>query len=185
MKYLDMVKEQRTRRVMEKTTIKKDDLIDVIEHARYAASAMNRQIIRYAIVQQEEQVKTIFDVTNLPKKGLPFEAGPSAFIVMGQVETEEKTPDIIAGLDIGIAYQIIREALYEKGLSDVFIYSFDRNLVKDMIDDETFTPIGVIGIGKSDQKVIIHDGGTGFDKDENDNHVINKLTVEDLIIYND
>lgn len=182
MTYKQELKETRTKRMMTPCQIETPFLQEIIEHVRYAASAKNEQIIRYALINEPEKVKTIFEATNLyTTHVIPHEAAPSAFIVMGTMN--KNYHDILLGIDMGIAYQIIREYLHQQGYCDICIFSFDRNRVKTVIEKTIFEPQLLVAIGKSDQVVNVFDSQeNGYFKNEQGEHCINKLTAKTLMI---
>ena len=183
MNYLETVKELRTKREMEPVEISSDLLYEAIECVRYASSAMNRQVIRYALINDQKNDE-IFVGTNLPSKHLiPKEQAPSAYIVIGS--EKERINDMYYSMDIGIAAQIIREFVHYQGLNSLCIHSFDRLKTKEIIGVSEFYPELLIAIGKSNQKVIIEDSDeeVGYYRDTDNIHTVRKLGADKLIIY--
>lgn len=181
--YLETLKQLRSKREMERSNVTLDELSDVIEHARYAASARNQQRLRYALVCDDEAVDVMFNATNLPvTHNIDATQAPSAFIVIGILEDAQ--PDFRLGIDCGIAVQVIRESLLEKGYASVDILSFDKKVFKERIGVENFYPLNIISVGKSIQQVDIEDSNEDVTNYRNDQdiHTVRKLTTNKLII---
>lgn len=183
MKYLEILKKLRTKRVMKPVKINNNDLKHVITHVRYAASARNIQPLRYVLISEPANVKQTYLGTNLPKThGIKDEQAPSAFIIIG-IDKAYSLPEMTLGMDIGIASQIIRETLLELDLNSIPINMFDHAQIKKLINDETYQPLHCIAIGKSTMEVNIYEGNHTptyfFDKDGGFN--VAKLTEEELI----
>ena len=180
---IDTLKKMRSRRIMNPTNISKDILIGAIEHVRYASSAKNNQILRYALFSEKDKLDVLFKATNLPiGHGIKDENAPSAYISICYEAVNNNT--WLVGIDIGIAAQIIREYLFDQGLDSVCIYSFNRNVVEGLINNKKYKPELLISIGKSDENVNIvsSDEEVGNFKDENNDQCVRKLTSKSLII---
>ncbi|MEG0284225.1 MAG: hypothetical protein RR543_05180 [Erysipelotrichales bacterium] len=182
MDYLEFLKDMRTRRIMDQITIEKNALIEIIEHTRYCASAVNQQILRYAYFNQDNDLQTIFESTNLVKRHkIETKNRPSAFIVIG-TSSRQKASTML-GIDIGISIQTIREAAKLKGYDSICIMSFNKEVVKGLVKEE-FYPECLIAIGKSSQEIRIVDSkeDVGYFRDEDNIHTLNKLTLDKLIV---
>lgn len=181
MSYLNVLKELRTKREMNPVEISDVELDYVIEHLVYAASGRNAQILRYVIINDKRK-EEVFNLTNLPSNhNISLEQQPSAYIIIG---TQTKMPQSnMLGLDMGIAVQIIREALYELEYNSVCINAIlDRDKLKEVIAIEDFYPENVIAIGKSNMKVnvVVNKERVGTSK-ENGVHTVYKLDKDTLI----
>lgn len=182
MQYLEILKKTRTKREMKAELIDMSVLENAIEHVRFGASARNAQQIRFALFNDQKNVKELFENCSLKTShNVSDDHAPSAFIVMGTMTDDFH--DMLIGIDMGILYQIIREYLYNLGYTDVCIYSFDRNVCKKVVNRTNFVPHLLVAIGKSDQKVFAVDSHeNGYFKDENNIHCVNKMYASDLII---
>ncbi|MDR1782421.1 MAG: hypothetical protein LBR40_05445 [Bacilli bacterium] len=180
MNYLDKLKAMRTKRVMEPTKVEHEDLVDVIKHLTYMQSALNAQVLRYVII--DHPCEDVFNMTNFPTKHMvSSDNQPSAYIVIG---TEKKMPDTkLLGMDIGVALEIIKEALFDKGLDCVSINSIDINKLKAYLNIDDFYPEDIVAIGKSNMKVNIEitNDKTGTAKNEKGEHVVYKLSKDALL----
>lgn len=182
MSYLQILKNMRTKREMEPEVIPYELLYNAISHARLGASARNGQLLRYALINEHEQVRTLFQNCSLSTiHAIELEQAPSAFIVIGTLESE--IHEMLIGIDMGIAYQIIREYLFNIGYSDVCIYSFERTVAKQVVGVDGFVPHLLIAIGKSYQKVNVVDSDTnGYFRNEAGEFCVNKILEDHLII---
>ncbi|MDF9867149.1 hypothetical protein OKW22_000710 [Bacilli bacterium PM5-3] len=182
MNYLNLQKGLRTQREMYKTKIDDQVLFDAIECARYAASARNEQVVRYAFINDEKTME-MFNLTNLPTSHkIANEQAPSAYIIIGS--NEDRKNSTIFGIDIGIVSQIIREYLNIEGYSSLGIYSFDRIKTKELIGVNDFYPEFTIAIGKSDQVVRVEDSDSEVSnyRNKNNEHTVRKLKTSQLIV---
>ncbi|WP_423363339.1 nitroreductase family protein [Mycoplasma sp. P36-A1] len=181
--YLEDLKNLRSRREMIPESVVLEDLEKAIECARYAASAVNAQKLRFALVTDLDSVDTMFNATNLPTKhNIPQEKACGGFIVIG---LEQDIPvDFLTGVNCGISVQIIREALQKLGYASLDIHSFDRIIFKEKIGVDNFYPINIIAVGKSNQEVNIEDTNNDVTNYTNDQgiHTVRKLTTDKLII---
>lgn len=183
MTYLDKLQKNRTKREMYQTDIKYNVLETAIEHTRYGANSRNEQQLRYHIVTNHEQVLKIFEATNLPIiHKIKKENMPSAFIIVGTFDFDYN--ELWLGHNIGIAYQIISEFLFDHNLCNICIYSFKHDIIKSIVPSHDFFPICLIGVGSSHQEIIVNNTtkDTGYYKDNNGTHNLNKLIIETLII---
>lgn len=182
MDYLTKLKNLRTQREMIACEVSDKLLYDAIEHVRYASSARNLQILRYALINDSKK-DDIFAVTNLPVvHNISEDQAPSAYIVIGAL-TERKQENLY-GMDMGIAVQIIREYLFDQGYASVCINSFNRSKVKEIVGNDDFYPENLIAIGCSKQIVNIEDSVEEVSnyRNEKNEHTVRKLTAETLII---
>lgn len=184
MSYLELLKNLRSQREMEATKLDEKLFDEVIEHLRYAANGRNMQVLRYAYLSEPSVVQEVFNLTNLPSiHKITDEQKPSAFIVIGY--TGEKTNDMLLGMDVGIASQIIREFYHEKGFASLVVYTVNKLGINKLLgfDKEEFDTICVIPLGKSNQVVHVEDSNeAGYYKNEQGEQVVKKLTSDILVV---
>ncbi len=125
-----LVRSRSFRRFHESQRIEPHVMTDLVNLARRASSAANRQPLRYAIVQQPEACATLFP--SLSWAGLLRDWGgpkagerPAAYILILLDTTVSKQADF----DVGIAAQTMQLAATERGLGGCMIGSINRAAV--------------------------------------------------------
>ena len=184
----ELIKKTRSyRRFDAKREISTEELREMIDAARFSASSANRQRIRFALVNTKEQCDGMF--SNVAFAGYLKEwAGPTpeerptAYVVM--MAKDEKVETSLA-VDMGIAAQSIVLKATEMGLGGCIIMSFKKASVAELLGKEGYTPAIVIALGKPTERVYltdVKDGDIKYFRDENDDHAVPKLSLDELII---
>ena len=184
----ELIKKTRSyRRFDAKRSITAEELREMIEAARCSASSANRQRIRFALVNEKEECDKIF--ANVAFAGYLKEwAGPTeeerptAYVVM---MTKEEKVDTSLAVDLGIASQSIVLTATEMGLGGCIIMSFKKGEISEILGKEGYTPAIVIALGKPTERVYltdVKDGDIKYFRDENDDHAVPKLSLNELII---
>lgn len=187
---IDLLKKNRSfRRFDESFEIKYEDLRDLVTLARLTPSSVNRQPLRFVLVNDREMNAAVFE--NLAWAGLlkewqgPTEGErPSAYVIILTDTTVAKNMKT----DVGIVAQTMMLGAAEKGLGGCMIGSVNRENVARIldIDTERYTIDLVLALGKPAETVKIVDipenGCTNYYRDENDVHCVPKRSVDDLII---
>lgn len=181
----EMLKDNRTKRVYDGTVVPFKILHELIEDCRYSASAMNKQDIRYILVNDNEICDEIFSITNLPTKHNVLKKNrPGAFVIM-VICKDRKFPESFTYYNLGIITANLSLSAYSKGYNSVTLLSTDMEKLANIISlDSDMKAVSIVGIGKSEQKVTtisIEDGDTAYYK-ENDVHVVPKLSTKALIV---
>lgn len=166
----------------------REELTELVDHARLMPSTKNVQPLKYFLAYEEEivdqiQVHTkwagvLSDLT-LPLPGTK----PTSFIVVLQ------DTDIESALylkDVGIVAATITLAAAEAGLGCCMIGAYNAAGVKEAMQlPENLSPTLVIAIGKPDEKVVLTDAADGkieYYRDENNVHYVPKRRLEDIIL---
>ncbi len=192
MKLKELVKANRScRGYDESRRVTREELLEMVDCARLAASSMNIQPLRFYLAYEKEDVDRIQPLTiwarRLPDLELPHKGMyPTAFIVICQDTSVAKSlPEF--SRDVGIAAQTILLAATEMGLGGCMIGSFDAGKVAGAAQlPENIKPQLVVAIGKPAEKIVLTEIGlddpTDYYRDENDVHYVPKHRLEDLII---
>ena len=169
-----------------KVTIK--ILKELINLARYSASAANRQPLKYIISNQEETNNNIFPTLSWagyikdwsgPKEG----EKPSSYIIMlADTDISENY-----WCDPGIAAQNILLGATEKELGGCILGAIDKDtLRKNLNIEERYKILYVIALGKPKEKVEIEEtnseGNIKYWRDDHGVHHVPKRKLEDIII---
>ncbi len=186
----DLVTASRSyRKFDEKFTVDYETLFSLVDTARFTPSTVNRQAVRYMIINDSVRNGIVFD--SLSFAGLLKGAGtpgpgerPSAYIII----LCDLTVANEMHYDEGIAAQTIMLAAAEKGLGGCILGSINRNKLFDElgIDKGRYTIDLVLALGKPAQEIVIDDisagESTAYYRDEAGRHHVPKIRTEDLIL---
>ncbi|MBE5807516.1 MAG: nitroreductase family protein [Clostridiales bacterium] len=171
--------------------VTREELMALVDCARYAPSSVNRQPLKYYLAYRREQLERIQPLTGwaraLPEMRLPRPGHePTGFIVICQ-ETEWD-PDLGRYLkDVGIVAQTMLLAATEMGLGGIMIGNFSPKRVAEALElPDHIVPMLLVAIGKPDETVVLtevrEDGATNYWRGEDDVHYVPKRKLEDIII---
>lgn len=188
----DLVKANRSYRGYDESRrVTKEELMEMVDCARLAASSVNQQPLQYYLAWEKEEVDRIQPLTGwakgLPELTLPHKGMcPTAFIVICQ---NKQIYESLARFqkDVGIAAQTILLAATEMGLGGCMIGSFSAGSVAEALNlPEHLAPLLVVAIGKPAEKIVLTEAQRGesvaYYRDENDVHYVPKRKLEDLIL---
>lgn len=189
--FKDLVTKNRSYRGFDESfKITRQQLIDMVDHARLAPSSVNMQPFKYFLACEKEIVDKIQPCTGwaraLPELNLPREGSrPTAFIVICQ---DLSINDSIARFqkDVGIVAQTILLSAVEKDIVGCMIGNFSPAKVSETLGfEENITPVLIIGLGKGDETIIIKEIENGenvnYYRDEQDVHYVPKRKLSDII----
>lgn len=184
-----IMKNRSYRKFREDEEITKETLGELVDLARLSGCGMNMQSLRYILVTDKAGRESIYPCIKwaafLKDWGGPREGQrPSAFILM-LADAGKKT--FVTQTDMGIACQSILLGAVEKGLGGCIIGAVDKGRLKEAFGiGEGLELQYVLAIGKPDQTVILDEIELGQDTkywvDENGNHHVPKIRLEDIII---
>lgn len=170
-------------------TISKKQLLDFVDVARLCPSSSNLQMLKFRLVYQPEECRTVLENTRwagrLKDVKLPPEGHePAAYIVICTDNRVVASADHFLK-DVGIAAQTIMLAAAEAGLGGCMIGSF-AGTIKDVLN----LPAGVIpqlilALGKPDENVEIscpaQDGSVTYFRNDGV-HYVQKRYLKDLVL---
>jgi len=166
-----------------------DTLVGFCETARLCPAAMNMQVLKYKLVEDNDQVSSLLNITrwatSLDKKLPPKGHGPAAFIVIcHDTSIAERKP--IFMIDVGIAAQTIMLSACEQGYGGCIIGSASENDLRSTLSlPEHLSPVLLLGLGVPEEKVVLTDAVDGkvkYYRDENDTHFVPKRPLDEIII---
>ena len=177
----------------ESYTFSREDLLEYVDIARVCASSMNKQVLKFYVANEKEDVDKIFALTRwagmLPNEKLPREGKkPTAFIVICLDHEVVPNANLATfGYDVGIAAQTMLLAATEKGLGGIMMIGLKLDVLGQTLElRESLQPVLVVAFGKPDDDVRIVDmpesGSTKYWRDENDVHYVPKRSLEELVI---
>jgi len=175
----------------ESRKITREELLALVDCARFAPSSVNRQPFKYRLVWTQEDLDKVQPLTGwaraLPEKRLPYPGKrPTAFIVICQ-ETEWD-PDLKRYLrDVGAVAQTMLLAAAEQGLGGIMLGNFSPERVAEALElPAHIVPMLLVAFGKPDEQIVIREVENGEDvryyRDENDVHYVPKRKLQDIVL---
>ena len=169
----------------------REELLDLVDCARFAPSSVNRQPFRYLLAWEPEQVDKIQPLTGwaraLPGKKLPYPGQePAAYVVICQETLWD--PDLTRYLrDVGIAAQTMLLAATEAGLGGIMIGNFNPGrIARALALPAHLVPMLLVALGKPAETIVLTElepgGSTDYYRDEQDVHYVPKRKLEDIIL---
>ncbi len=152
----DKIVERRTIRKYTKEAVPKDVLVKCVDAARLSPSGMNRQPLKYIVVNDEKLLAEVFNTTSwagyLPDYGPSEEEMPRAYIIVLLDKEIRKN----YGHDAGIAVMSISMVAYEEGLGSCVLGAIDRpNLRKILNIPEHLDIVLAVALGYPAEKPIV------------------------------
>lgn len=182
--FSELVRQNRTKRIFNGTEVPQSLLRELIDDCRFSASTINRQDIRYILINDDDLCRSIFRITNLPSTHkVDEENKPGAFIVM-ITERDLNLPESFLYYNVGIATANLTLSATSRGYNCVTLLSTNLEKLAQLINlDKEKKAVSVIAVGKSDQEVKTVDieGGEVSYYKEGSVHVVPKLTADALI----
>ena len=186
-----VVKSRSYRGYDESRKVSREELLELVDCARFAPSSVNGQPFRYLMVYEKEKVDRLQALTGwaraLPDLKLPHPGKcPTAFIVICQnTEWDDNLNRYLR--DVGAVAQTMLLAAAEKDLGGIMIGNFSPERVAQAMDlPETIVPMLIVAIGRPDEKIVlteIENGqSTKYYRDEQDVHYVPKRKLEDIVI---
>lgn len=152
MEILELLKTRRSYRKFDQSRPIPESIVrEIMQAQQYAASAMNKQCLRYLVVSNSELVEEIFPLTRWAGY-LSYEDGqpkdgehPTLFIVVLS-DTVSKHPWI--GTDAGIAIDCMTLAAWNKGVGSCIIANVKHDKLRELLSiGEQLDIHSVIGFG--------------------------------------
>lgn len=183
--FSELVQKNRTKRIFNGSEVSFSLLRELIEDCRFSASTINRQDIRYILINDDQTCSDIFKITNLPSTHkVEIKNKPGAFVLM-VVDRDNNLPESFLYYNLGVATANLTLSATSKGYNCVTLLSTNLEKLADIISlEKDKKAVSVIAVGKSDQKVITEDvsgGDLSYYKKDGTIHVVPKLTSDALI----
>lgn len=174
----------------ESVKISNQMLADWVDHARYAPSSINLQVLKFYTVTDAALCRDILSNTRwagkIKDQKLPPEGhAPVAYVVIcadkGVVPTAENFDK-----DVGICAQTIMLAACEGGFGGCMLGSFSPDALTEILElDENLVPKLVLALGKPDERVELvseaPDGSVTYYR-EGGVHYVQKRKLENILI---
>jgi nitroreductase len=183
-----ILKNRSYRRFFQDEEIVAKTLKELINLARFTATAANLQSLKFMLINNSGENEKVFSCLkwagylkdwNGPEEG----EKPSAYIiVLNNIEIYQN-----ASYDVGLACQSILLGAVERGLGGCILGSVNRDSLRELFYIPAKYEIClVIALGKPKEEVVIDDirnEDIKYWRDENAVHHVPKRKMEDLIFY--
>ena len=188
--FKDLVHKARSYRAFDESRpITEGDMRALVDLARYVASGMNKQPLRYRIVSKQAELEKMLANTRyagaLSIKLPPEGQKPTGFIVILN-DTEVASPDFLAFKDCGIAAQTILLGATEMGFGGCMLASFaPARLNADLGISARYQPVLAIALGTPAETVVAEDAdeiAAPYYRDESNVHHVPKRKLEDVLL---
>jgi nitroreductase len=175
------------RRFVEDRSVDREELLELVELARYSASGANRQPLKFILSHEKEMNDLIF-----PKlawagyltdwEGPAAGERPSAYVIILLDTAISDNPFV----DHGIMAQSMLLGAREKGLGGCMLMAIDKDaLRKDLAIPERYEILMVVAIGKPGEKIILEDvkgDDIRYYRDDDDVHHVPKRPISELVV---
>jgi len=183
-----VIKNRSYRRFDQSREITGETLRELVDLARFSASGMNVQPLKYILSAEKKKNDIIFPALawaaylkdwDGPQEG----ERPSAYIVMLGDTTIRKN----FGYDPGIAAQSILLGAAEKGFGGCMIASVKREVLQNKLRiPDWYEILLVLALGYPAEEIVLdeveHDGDIKYWRDEKDVHHVPKRKLDDIIL---
>lgn len=189
MNFYELILSRRSIRQFKSKPISKDILEKLVNTARLAPSAANRQPLEFIVVDEEEMGRKIFSCLKwaayIAPQGDPRPGHePVAYIVI-LVNTGIKERGY--EYDAGAAIENIILAAWEQGVGSCWLLSVERDKIQDILKiPMTYKIDSVIALGYPDEEPIaeIMEDSVKYWKDSTGRLHVPKRKLEDIIHFN-
>ena len=187
---IDNIKHTRSHRRFTEKSIKEEEILEMLEGARFSASTKNAQILRYSYTIDDEKCQKLFSAVSLGgllknEDKATLEERARGFILIS-AKKDVKFPDSNLFFDIGIASQNIILMADELGYGACIVMSYTKKAFEEILElPEDYDSKVVIILGESKDIVKLLDSKDEEDTKyfvENGIHYIPKLKLGNLIL---
>ena len=171
--------------------VTKEQLLDWIDTARYCASSVNLQPLKFYYscedADNEKFRKEVKYARKLAHLNLPYPGTePTAYILIAVDKSIAPNTQRFAR-DIGIVAQTMLLQAVEEGLGGIMIGNFDPEALKRSLDlPETIEPNLVVAFGKPAEDIILtdvkEDGNIDYYRDEEGRHYVPKRSLREIVL---
>lgn len=183
-----LIKSRAYRRFDESVKIPYETLRELVDAARYCPSAANRQLLKYRLVYEANEVSQVFECLKFAAylqgwSGPAEGERPTAYIVVLGDENIYQFSEV----DAGIAMQTILLRATELGFGGCILASVQRERLREILPLDTRFHIGyVIALGKPAETCVVEplgpDGDIKYYRDAEGIHHVPKRSLDDLLV---
>ena len=186
MEFSELLKRRRTIRLFEQRSVADETLAALVDAARVASCASNKQRLRYTVVRTPELVLEVLKHTRWaglvqPRRTpQPEVTSPAAFIVI--TTTENGLSELLCA-DAGAAVQSIEFAATDAGLGCCWLGAIDREAIEALLQCGKIVYLAAVGYpDESPRSVDISaEESCAYYLDENGVLTVPKLRLQDIL----
>ena len=135
---IDNIKHTRSHRRFTEKSIKEEEILEMLEGARFSASTKNAQILRYSYTIDDEKCQKLFSAVSLGgllknEDKATLEERARGFILIS-AKKDITTPDSRLFFDVGIASQNIILIADELGYGTCIVMSYNKKAFEKILD---------------------------------------------------
>lgn len=187
---MELLKGRRTYRRFEQKEVASDIIAEILEAARLASSAANRQPLSYIVVKEAEKVAEVFEHTKwggaLPAgQGQPKEKErPVLFIAV--VQNTEINPN--CDTDAGLAISNMTLAAWNHGVGSCIIGACNKEKLSELFGlkgTQKLHTVVAFGYPSHSSSIVDLEKAADFKYylDDNRDYVVPKRRLEDIVSY--
>lgn len=184
----EKIVKRRTIRKYSKEPVPRDVLVKCVDAARHAPSGMNRQPLKYVVVNDDDSLGKVFTTTRwagyLPDYGPSDEEMPRAYIVI--LLDKEIRKD--CGHDAGVAAMTISMVAHDHSLGSCMLGAIDRPRLREILGiPQRFEIVLVVAIGYPAEAPTVDkvkDGSTKYWLDDSGVLHVPKRSIEEIVRWN-
>lgn len=189
---LDLIKKTRTHRSYEDKKVSKEDILKILEGARLSSAGANKQILRYAIVTDNNLCDEIFKLSHWATQiewKPTLEESPRSYIII-LTEKNLNFPNKFLYTDIGIASQNMRLMAFELGYETALIDAPENGSIEKILGlDDGYKAHFSLAIGDATDNIILTTAVNGDMKytrvkspDGKYTHYVPKLSIDEIVV---
>lgn len=187
---IENIKKTRSHRRFTSKNIKEEEILQMLEGARFSSSTKNNQVLRYSYTTDDEKCQKLFPAISLggllkKEDKATLEERPRAFILIS-AKKDINLPDSRLYFDIGIASQNIVLIADELAYGACIVMSYNKKVFEEILElPEEYDSKAVIILGEPKDVIKLIDSKNSEDTNyfiENGIHYVPKLTLNSLII---
>ncbi len=187
MNVIDAIRKRRTIRLFrEEVLIPRKVLFELVDAARLAPSALNKQPFEYIIIDDPEQKQNLFSFLKFgsyvyPRRHPEPGKRPSAYIAV--VRIKERSLDPWWMMDAGFAVENMLLLATEKGLGGVFDVVFSGDVSSLLKIPEGAELVGVVALGVPLEEPVLEENSVEcrYYLDDNDVLHVPKRPLDDVV----
>ncbi len=187
---MTLLKGRRTYRRFAQKEISQEILEEILQAARLASSAANRQPLSYIVIRDKEKVEQVFAHTRWagalpPEVGQPKE-GEKPVLFIGVVENLDINPD--CDTDAGLAISNMTLAAWNHGVGSCMIGACNKAALSELFgltDKQKLHTVVAFGYPSHASLVVDMEDPEAFKYylDEKKDYVVPKRKLEDVVRY--
>lgn len=187
---MELLRTRRTYRRFEQKPIEQEIIDEILEAARLASSAANKQPLSYIVVKEPDKVADVFVYTKWagylpPELGQPKEnERPVLFIaVVGNVDIYKNYDT-----DAGLAISNMTLAAWNHGIGSCIIGACDKPKLSEIFgltENQQLHTVVAFGYPSHSSRIVDldKDGDCKYYLDNNKNYVVPKRKLQDIVKY--